>query len=609
AALDSLGPWPKNQADLTEAHQALMDLGRQQLRTGGANVMPSVLKLFEFGYADAGDCYGWLARNLTEELLPQVFDAMKSTEAFDRCFDKFERMELGQKCLPGLIAFLNRTYEQGLQNRRDHPDLNPYSGDAWGPWMRGLACLGRIDSQESLIYLMRTAQAGEFVHSSAIVVQMSERGGMGELREELRALLAMTPKHVDENGDQWARGRVLQRLVFLGDELVWLNPEPWAAHPMRNVSGYRINRPMPGESLDSPLIWLAGLGSPQQPGRAEDSPRDGYTAQSLARIWTYLFEHPDAFPKASPYEFLDSALSRRDLGDSRLEGIVLPASRAWERRIDRGELPASELEWSGIHELQGTLLHYARSAEGPANADSPLLRLPLMCLRGEAPDLSYGTLNSLQAGDGDFWAAEVRRWISRSGSSGGQALGALADLGVELTEKEIHSVVSSKEAYTRRVFVQNISSLAPKAPAEWIAPLLEDPVHEIRRNACRALGQRLDADAVPALLEVLGDQDEEVRTAAREALQQIRFYHDEKARWERFFLGQELSTVGAAQRLLQQALPDQPVEQRVLAIRSLGMLAAPEALPFLIDWVGQGPDAVKAAGEEAIERILASGQS
>lgn len=142
---------------------------------------------------------------------------------------------------------------------------------------------------------------------------------------------------------------------------------------------------------------------------------------------------------------------------------------------------------------------------------------------------------------------------------------------------------------------------------ELVFPLLSDSGGGIRTLACQMLAHRLDAKAVPALLNVLGDGNEAVRTAAKEALEQIRFYHDEKARWERFFNGQEVSMVGAAQRLLQQAAPDQPLAQRLLAIRSLGTLGTPEVLPFLIDWIAQGSPEVGLAAKKAMDQIHLAG--
>jgi HEAT repeat protein len=58
-------------------------------------------------------------------------------------------------------------------------------------------------------------------------------------------------------------------------------------------------------------------------------------------------------------------------------------------------------------------------------------------------------------------------------------------------------------------------------------------------------------------------------------------------------------------KLIAQAQADQPKAQRLLALGSLAVLAAPEALPYLIDHTEDGDAEIAAAAREAIARIHA----
>src|SRR5690606_11186667 len=143
--------------------------------------------------------------------------------------------------------------------------------------------------------------------------------------------------------------------------------------------------------------------------------------------------------------------------------------------------------------------------------------------------------------------------------------------------------------------------------ADLLLPLLRDPDEQVRIATCRHFAARVDLDAVPALLETLKDPEEQVRRAAAESLQAIRLYHDEKARWARVLGGKpELGSAAAAERLVDQAAAEQPRDTRLLAIRSLGLLGAPETLPLLIEWTKDEDADVARAALEAVQRIHAA---
>lgn len=158
--------------------------------------------------------------------------------------------------------------------------------------------------------------------------------------------------------------------------------------------------------------------------------------------------------------------------------------------------------------------------------------------------------------------------------------------------------------------VEQFLELLPRDAApevvRHVETLLDDPGVVERIAACHTLGRFLSASSAPALLSALRDRSSDVRAAATAALQQIRLFHEQKAFWDQFQTGIATSREAAAAKLLAQGKPDQPQDQRLLALAALGALGAAEALPYLIDWT-KDPDAeVAAAARAAIARIQAA---
>lgn len=124
-----------------------------------------------------------------------------------------------------------------------------------------------------------------------------------------------------------------------------------------------------------------------------------------------------------------------------------------------------------------------------------------------------------------------------------------------------------------------------------------------RDELVRYLGARVAVEAIPTLLGLLKDPEEQLRTRAAEALTRIRFFHEQQAHWDRVAKGLDASPASAAEKLLLQAKPGAPKEQRLLAIQSLGTLGVPEALPFLIEWTQDADATVQQAAKAAITQI------
>jgi HEAT repeat protein len=144
--------------------------------------------------------------------------------------------------------------------------------------------------------------------------------------------------------------------------------------------------------------------------------------------------------------------------------------------------------------------------------------------------------------------------------------------------------------------VQALADGSNKLPAAKVLPLLHDASASVRSVAANYLGSVVSKDAVPGLIELLRDTDGGVREQATAALTRIRFYHEQQAHWDRVLKGLDASPASAAEKLLVQA-------KRLLAIKSLGVLGVPEALPFLIEWSQESDGEIQVAAKEAITQI------
>jgi hypothetical protein len=157
-----------------------------------------------------------------------------------------------------------------------------------------------------------------------------------------------------------------------------------------------------------------------------------------------------------------------------------------------------------------------------------------------------------------------------------------------------------------RVRGRGISNLADRLGDKVeavVLPCLRDKNGGVRQDACVYFAKILSQAAVPELLSLMRDPEDAVAKAATDALAKIRLYHDQQAHWDRVIKGLDASSANATEKLLLQAKPTAPHDQRLLAIRSLGALGAPESLPFLIDWITDTDAEIAAAARAAITAI------
>jgi len=268
-----------------------------------------------------------------------------------------------------------------------------------------------------------------------------------------------------------------------------------------------------------------------------------------------------------------------------------------------------------LGELVRLLSHHANSAERTSTLkqwiDVVLRRRagnPTGALRdwtatqlAAARNVQVAVLDRLNPGDlPDVQDRVVALLDSEHASVASEALRALENARINLDPAR-HG--SNRHAVVRESLAASIGDRRIAGHGDLLRTFLRDPDADVREEAAKGCGALVDKEAVPGLIDLLRDGNESVRTAAADALQRIRFFHEQQAHWDRVLKGMDASPASAAEKLLLQGKPGAPNEQRLLAIRSLGALGMPEALPFLIAWTQDGDAAIAAAAKAAITEI------
>lgn len=269
-----------------------------------------------------------------------------------------------------------------------------------------------------------------------------------------------------------------------------------------------------------------------------------------------------------------------------------------------------EARWAGYADrsvrqtVEGNLL--SRLAWIPASAiagDSALARtLRDLFTKGDA-NLAATCFNYLAPDVARVFAPEARQLLRRTTMK--QIVFQMQRAGVELTVDDWRDLLRNREA---DALLPALRALPPRSAPELrgdIEPALAHESPAVRIAACHAMQRLYAADAVANLLPLLKDSSDEVRKAARTSLDELREEYERGSFWAKAKSGIDTTPASAAAKLLAQAQAGEAKEQRVLALRSLGLLGAPEALPYLIDATKDADAEIAQAAREAIARIHA----
>lgn len=129
---------------------------------------------------------------------------------------------------------------------------------------------------------------------------------------------------------------------------------------------------------------------------------------------------------------------------------------------------------------------------------------------------------------------------------------------------------------------------------------------DVREHAIRLLGHLRDPEVVPFLLEGLKDSYGTNHEFAKQYLDRMREYEEQKRAWQAF-LGDEVGAVPASPGAeLIKMLNHESLEVRLAVIKSLGALRDPWTLPILVKLMAESAsEEEKKAAKDAVDAITA----
>lgn len=497
--------------------------------------------------------------------------------------------------------------------------------------------LGRMDLDASVLPTLKRSIA-------AIVAQKSPRLGAGrflwiadrargDVSTWLMEVTQMSPE-LEADGYAMLRRRNDPRTIeYLLTLLTRDASTPGALHPRsRNLTLLRLSE-LRAEKVAA--MWPTAYEKGLEPAYFDFKPRDGYPA-SLVEEWGKI---------GTQLRGIAGLVRLQMAGRS-----CLPASTV-ARIIDACVKTDVPQIWEDLHALIDFLPRALKSPQAGPNGEGSVLSdeiASVICrhvlsIPGSTKrrDAATNLLDALEVGGGPrfraFLAACLRCHDAavRYGTLSGyrkfvmekphrallveritDSAPRVARLALQLTRqlrdpelaKAVHPLTEQANSDLRIDAIHTLSEILPDRATEYTLTLLRDPSSTARRLGCLRSRLVLDDKLVPELMKLLRDPNAKLRDEAKKSLQAIRFYREEKARWDRYFNGADLGGTSAALALLGQASAGNPRDVRLAAIASLGTLGVPETLPTLIKYMTGKDEGIAAAARAAVAKINARPQ-
>jgi len=176
--------------------------------------------------------------------------------------------------------------------------------------------------------------------------------------------------------------------------------------------------------------------------------------------------------------------------------------------------------------------------------------------------------------------------------AGARALGRMGT-GAAKTVPHLLKALSDREKEVRKETATALGEIGPEAAEETVPSLINtmaDKDEDVRKSAVEALG-KIGPPAMPLLTESLGHADVNVRAGAAEALDKI------DPQWP---LGEDARK--ATEQFIK-VLTDSFSSGRGTAAEALGIIAAEEAIPHLVNMLADAEESVRNAAVKALDKI------
>lgn len=487
----------------------------------------------------------------------------------------------------------------------------------------------RGEPNDALVHLLHLAAKSRHPEAAAWLFAQLDRA------QPMANLVANALRSMSSSGDESARAQLRKVLVWPGNSHDQLKAEDRSQVlaelvragdvetidllPRAHELGLRTTRLSYVGSRLGENVHAAGIGFLLDPAAEVTNGGvrwHGYADKDLLRAWRIVLSSPSSSELAW-LELAAAAGTRTTTQSSATDRIGEPSLRrapavvlpqilellpGWWTRQDAASKSQSGVAWSLNHWIQ-SMLHRLPDAElreegvieaalrKGVQADDPTLARWMFCflptqLRGRFVDEA----RTLIASDPEPWF--VRHVCATS---------------IPLREQDWRRLLQSTNAEVRTL---GLTFLPPESAAglrDTVFGALRAESPPVRNEAILAAARVFGDEAVPALLPLLQDQDENVRKLVREQLEKLRQDAEQRTFWQKAQAGIDTSSQGAAAKLLLQAKAGEPKEQRLLALRSLAVLGVAETLPYLIDAANEADADIAAAARAAITAIHQKG--
>ncbi|MFQ5504945.1 MAG: HEAT repeat domain-containing protein, partial [Planctomycetota bacterium] len=548
----------------------------------GRSALPDIVELIGLGYfhfmgkskrGGSKTFYHWLSDHAGAADLRTVLPAMERTpHVLELASWLWDHGALPESAWP----VLRRAFDRLDASARESEELEAL-----------FRCMGSTGAEGAIAFFLETGKRSPHLYGCAT-------GGLAELAEKrqgaaLQSALREFMLHEPGEGEQ-KRLTALDRDILFKVLMGMGDLETAKLYPRMQASG------LGGPGLYA-LQWL---------------PRE-----KQLEAWAFLLDQGASYWKEAAEEYrgrgealqsFSSGLLRRRSRYSAYGGNPTPLPVLVARL---GELLVREKDSQGLPGEQLALLARVLDLPGKLGGIRPedekaIHELTTLCLQSQRARLRAWALVVL--GDRGPRPEQrnlvVRGIFDESPEIAEHALRVI-ERHVTLTPSEMRSVIALADPGFRSKAVRALLPEWKGEPMPAIQSLLEDESAELREAACLYLGRWTDARVVPALLATLRDPASKVREAAEQALRSIRFYHEQKAHWDRVAEGSRIHAASAAEALVKQADPREDKAVRLLAIRSLGLLGKVETLPFLIDYSREKDPEIASAARKAVEAVHA----